>query len=125
MSAVWWLVLLAVVAWCLVGGLAFRLGHLRRMGRWYGRADMPALVRNLPLQLLPLAAFLGLLGVAAALAPRDGEAASPVGMACFLGSFVAMGWWLWSMVRPARFLKPDWVRDHDRVETERREARTS
>ena len=43
-----WVLLGVVVAWSLGGGLAFRLGHLRRMGRWYGDERLPGIVRFLP-----------------------------------------------------------------------------
>ena len=113
-----WVLLGMVVAWSLGGGLAFRLGHLRRTGRWYGDERLPGIVRFLPLQLIPLGSFLALIGVAAALAPAEDEPASPVGLAFFFASFVALGWWLWTMGRPARMLKPAWMR---RLDDETRE----
>jgi hypothetical protein len=62
-----WAVLWVVVGWGFTEGLAFRLGRLRKMGRWYGVEALPTPIRTMPLQLVPL-------------------------------------------FRPARLLKPDWLR---------------
>jgi hypothetical protein len=117
-----WALLALFVGWGFAGGLAFRLGRLRKMGRWYGVAAMPALVRTMPLQLIPLATWLTFLGIAAALATTEEEPASPWGLGFFIASFVAMGWWLVTMVRPARFLKPDWLRTQEQGQDDRSQA---
>jgi hypothetical protein len=103
-------------------GLAFRLGRLGKMGRWYGVEALPAPIRTMPLQLVPLATWLSLLALAAALAPTDEESASPWGMTFFVASFVAMGWWLVTMFGPARLLKPDWLRMHEQRQGDHSQA---
>ena len=112
----WTLILLGLVAaWGWIGGLAFRAGHLRRMGQWYFQPTLPALIRNLPLQLIPIAAFFTCIVVLDIIAPNNDQELSPVGVVFFLLIFVTLIWWIIVMLWPPRFLKPEWIRERERT----------
>jgi hypothetical protein len=105
--------LIIAAAWCWIGGLAFRAGHLRRMGQWYFEPALPAFVRHLPLLLVPTAAFLSCIVVLAIIAPDNEEELSPVGVVFFLLIFVSAIWWVIVTLWPPQFLKPIWIRERE------------
>jgi len=72
-----WALFGLVIVWCFAGGLFFRAGHLRWMGQWYDVPALPAPIRHLPLQLVPIGVFLSTVAGSAALAPREEVPASP------------------------------------------------
>lgn len=111
----WILVVIAAVfGVCgLYAAVKFRQGMLRGGARWYIDRSQPFYVRNMPFVQLP--AGLGFTTAAAAIALdglESGWAQVVVGLAVLIG-FVAIVLGAVWIIRPPRFLKPDWIRERE------------
>lgn len=109
------LILLAAVfgVWGFYAAFAFRNGGMRRGARWYFDARQPNNVRHLPFLLLPT----GLMGAGSAVVLALQELSdvwaealvAASGLLIVASIVVAIVW----ILRPPRFLKPDWIRQRE------------
>ena len=96
-------------------GVSFQRGGSRRIGRWYTNPSLPLFVRNAVFALIPLGVGPLLILVALALGSIGATWAGilavllviPVGL-CGLIALVFL-------VRPPTFLKPQWIRNADKL----------
>ena len=111
----WVLVAIAsvIAAWGIYAFVRFRQGLLRRGARWYFDRSQPFYVRNFPFVQLP--AGLGFTAAAVAIALNNSEsswAETIVSLAVLMG-FVAIVLGVVWILRPPKFLKPDWIRERE------------
>ncbi len=110
----------AALFFALVGiaeGILFRLGFLRRVGRWYFDPELPVFIRNLPFMALPGGlAMLMLFSLFVLEDQRLGAVSSPLQAVALVSFEILLVTALVWLFRPPRFLKPEWLR----AEEERR-----
>ena len=96
-----------VAAWGVIAGTAVKRGRMRRVAAMSLDHENPWWWRNIPFALLPFSAFIILSLVAVAVSSVH---AQTVLMLCAF-AFLIIG--LVFLARPPRFLKPEWLIEHE------------
>jgi hypothetical protein len=99
----------AAAAWGFVATIAMKRGRLRRVAAMSLNHESPWWWRNMPFSLLPFSAAIVLALVAVAVSSVQTQT---VLMLCVF-AFVIIGFVF--LVRPPRFLKPDWLVERERT----------
>jgi hypothetical protein len=92
-------------------GMLIRSGAFRRWEPWYKNRELPFYIRNLVFAMLPFGVCVLAFMAGALIGERSrGVAGGLVGLA-FVAFFVGIAF----MLKPPRWLKPDWVRVDENV----------